>query len=91
MKLPACTLHYSCRNCGEEFDIEVGAYYPAKLSGPPEHCYPSEGGEFDPTCCPECSAEVDEYWVSERQRDKMEAQMCNEADCRRKDKMEDYK
>ncbi len=91
MKLNACTLHYTCPGCGEEFDINVEAYYPAKLTGPAEYCYPSFGGEFEPTQCPSCAHLVDEYWVSERQRDKMQAQMCNEADFRRKDKMEGYK
>lgn len=34
---------------GVEFDVEFTAepYIPAKISGPPENCYPAEGGEID--------------------------------------------
>jgi hypothetical protein len=32
-----------------EFDIEgsVSKYIPAKISGPPENCYPAEGGDLE--------------------------------------------
>ena len=36
---------------GEEIEVDVDAnvepYHPAKLHGPPEDCYPAEGGECD--------------------------------------------
>lgn len=35
--------------CGFEFEVEFEAtpYSAARISGPPEHCYPAEGGEVD--------------------------------------------
>jgi hypothetical protein len=44
--------HFSFENEeGEEFEFDVSAnvnpYHPAKLSGPPEDCYPAEGGDCD--------------------------------------------
>ena len=56
---PAERLHALIEEKGESGDgyksleIEVVAsiyatpYVPAKISGPPEHCYPEEGGDFD--------------------------------------------
>lgn len=46
-------------DCGHEFEIEVSPEIPAKTYGPPESCYPAEGGEVDPTECPKCGKEVD--------------------------------
>lgn len=35
--------------CGFEFEVEFEAtpYSAACISGPPEHCYPAEGGDVD--------------------------------------------
>ena len=34
---------------GYDFEVEFEAtpYEPARISGPPEHCYPAEGGDVD--------------------------------------------
>lgn len=45
------SLAYTLERGEDEIDIEVeysvSAYYPAKISGPPEDCYPAEGGEIE--------------------------------------------
>lgn len=50
---------WSCPSCGEDTDINVWPFVPAKVSGPPEHCYPAEGGEIDPGNCSNCDAPID--------------------------------
>lgn len=90
LKLDAGVISYACAACDKEFDIEVEEFREGRFSGPPEDCYPDEGGGFEPVCCPGCGAAVDEYRVSEAQRDTTEARRCDEADFRRKDKMEGY-
>lgn len=30
-----------------EIDYDVAPYYPAQTYGPPENCYPAEGGEIE--------------------------------------------
>ena len=61
------TITYKCKNedCGEEFEISVSPVIPAKIYGPPEHCHPAEGGEYEPSECPECGQEADEDTVLE--------------------------
>ena len=51
-------LEYSCRQCEYKFWLEVWPYIQAKTWGPPEKCYPAEGGEIDPDECPECGEPV---------------------------------
>ncbi len=46
--------------CGHEFEIGVSPIIPAQLSGPPENCYPAEGGEVDTSECPKCGKEINE-------------------------------
>ena len=90
MNLPACKLEYTCPECGDEFVINVAAYREGKLYGPPEDCYPAEWDGFDPDKCPRCGVEIDGVWIVDSQRDAHEAELCNQADFKRKERMEGY-
>lgn len=60
------TLFYTCKKCEHEFEVEITPFVPAKTWGPPESCYPAEGGECDPTECPKCDAPVNQEEIAER-------------------------
>lgn len=67
------TLDYDCENedCDYELLIIVDytPYIPAQICGPPENCYPEEGGEFEivePECCPKCGTKITEEKVRDR-------------------------
>lgn len=47
-------IDYGCSRCKYEIEITVTSAVPAQTSGPPEHCYPEEPAEIDPTYCPRC-------------------------------------
>lgn len=59
MKTHYQTIKYTCPNpdCEAEVDVEVEDIVPARISGPPEDCYPESGGDFSPYECPECKAD----------------------------------
>ena len=65
MKRCATGITWTCPDCEKETEVEVSAYYPAKISGPPEQCYPAEGGEIDPECCPHCGKEIGAEAINE--------------------------
>jgi len=51
---------FECRECEapEEFDIEP--FHPGKFYGPPENCYPDEGGFAEgPEKCKRCGEAFD--------------------------------
>ena len=52
---------YTCQSedCEHKFEVNVSPIIPAKIYGPPETCYPAEGGEIEPENCPNCNKEVD--------------------------------
>ncbi len=61
--MPKLTINHNCKNCDFQFEIEVDCTpsVPAQVSGPPESCYPAEGGEIEITdndACPQCNTEV---------------------------------
>jgi hypothetical protein len=63
---------YICRNqdCEHEFElqIEYSPIIPAQTYGPPENCYPEEGGDFDilsPDACPKCGTAIDSEKAAE--------------------------
>lgn len=62
MKYPSVTIEAVCSECGNTTDIQVSQFYPAKISGPPENCYPAEGGEYSTDRCCNCNAQFpDDY------------------------------
>ena len=69
------TITYLCKNedCEAEFEISVSPIIPAKLYGPPEHCRPAEGGEFEPGECPKCGREADADTVYELAQDESDS------------------
>lgn len=56
-----------------EFEVEFSStpYVPAKISGPPEHCYPAEGGEVEIESIFIGEFEVSDV-ISEATRDKIQ-------------------
>ena len=59
------TVSYTCPECDKTFDVSAYPTIPAKVSGPPEHCHPAEGGEIEPDECPGCGHEIDSDDVSD--------------------------
>lgn len=62
-------LFYICPRCGLEHQLYVTPLVPARTYGPPELCYPEEGGEFEPECCENCGAEFEPGVIWDRVRD----------------------
>lgn len=56
-----------------EFEVEFNSspYVPAKISGPPEHCYPAEGGDVEIESIFIGEFEVSDV-ISEATRDKLQ-------------------
>lgn len=65
-----------------EQDVVIQYYYtpgtPARVSGPPEHCYPEEPAEVDMQVFDEDGNCVD-HLLSEKEWDRLEQQVINEA------------
>lgn len=56
---------WKCSECQQETELNVTPFRRAKTWGPPETCYPSEGGEIEPDTCP-CGREIPVDEVIER-------------------------
>ena len=57
----AFNFFYTCPNCEHDQEVGVIPGIPAKISGPPESCYPEEPAEVDSGgVCEECGFEFDE-------------------------------
>ena len=80
--------NWICPKCDKETEVTVYPLIPAKISGPPENCYPEEGGEHEPTEC-DCGAEIPNDAVyeqaAEKARDDWEAGAEALADAREED------
>lgn len=50
------TIRVECFECGRELEVTVHPRIPARVYGPPEHCYPAEGGEVEGNICEKCGA-----------------------------------
>jgi ribosomal protein L37AE/L43A len=59
MKRGATTITWTCPKCEAETEVTVYPVIPAQTYGPPENCYPEEGGEIEPEECEKCGAEID--------------------------------
>ena len=64
MSKPA-KIYYTCKKCSLEFEVSVYPIIPARTYGPPENCYPEEGGEIEPTEC-DCGEPIDSGACNER-------------------------
>lgn len=69
---------YRCKHeeCEHEFEVEVEYtdLVPAQISGPPENCYPAEGGDVDiigDETCPKCGHTIDLEKVQDTLWDKL--------------------
>lgn len=81
------TLDYCCENeeCEHEIlvTVEYEPYIPAQIYGPPENCYPAEGGELEilnPECCPKCGTKLNEEKVRDRFFEKLEDKAYDDRD-----------
>lgn len=63
------TMFYTCPDCGEESEVEVTPFISGKTWGPPESCYPDEGGEVEPEACPHCGIKWDTTKISKQAED----------------------
>jgi len=59
------TIKYQCPNCNHVQRVDCYPPVPAKVSGPPEDCYPGEGRFIDHDCCDKCDQKFDEDNVFE--------------------------
>lgn len=48
------TITWTCPMCLLETEVTISPIIPAQTYGPPESCYPEEGGEIDIDECAHC-------------------------------------
>lgn len=58
---------YHCPDCGSDTEVTVYPVVRGRYYGPPEDCYPDEGGFIEPDECDSCgrkipNAEMQELW-----------------------------
>ena len=85
--MSAVKVFWACKNCGVEMEVSVTPVKPAQTYGPPENCYPEEGGEHEPENC-ECGWPIDSDAVQEKASSKlsdMEERYADEEIDRRRD------
>ena len=79
---------WTCESCGRETEVTVYPIIPAQLYGPPENCYPEEGGEIDPDKC-ECGKDLPAEELWEKAADKRLCDMEDRADAENERRRED--
>jgi hypothetical protein len=60
------TYYYRCPNeeCSMTLEYEIEPYDPGRISGPPEDCYPPDGGfAYAPEDCPYCHTDISKDWL----------------------------
>lgn len=80
MRTVTITIRWLCPECGNATSVKVWPIVPAKLFGPPEDCFPEEGGEIDPQACEHCGHSIDVGAALEQASDaQAEAQQARDA------------
>lgn len=88
MTFPTAEITYHLERDDEEAELtitgEVEPYIPGKISGPPEHCYPAEGGTasiIDILYVPENGTTLDKWpgQLTSEEEDEVEEMLVNQA------------
>ena len=66
-------INYECPDCGWVTPVDFTPVTPAQTYGPPERCYPEEGGEMEPGECERCLAAILPEAIEELVTDREEA------------------
>jgi hypothetical protein len=69
MRQGKVTFFFECPACEKETEITAYEIIPARVWGPPEDCYPAEGGEFEPEECQHCGHKFDGDKVTDKASD----------------------
>jgi hypothetical protein len=81
------TITWTCPHCERDTAVTVHPYVPARVSGPPEDCYPAQSGGIYPAHCANCDASIDVgtalEQANEQEADALAARADEECDRRR--------
>jgi DNA-directed RNA polymerase subunit RPC12/RpoP len=80
---------YTCPRCLHRVLIKAWPVIPAKVTGPPEQCYPEEGGEWEPEECDRCGSTFDPDHVTDAAAEEAQARAEAAAEARQEQREED--